>query len=167
MRWLGQSHRVTHQLSPNVNPLDTAKGLAGRQWAELTLCHTRVTGPARWDVASRIMGRTHALCQHPSKPHWAVITLCQHRRWMHCAEITLCQHRNPEDKHWVEITLCQHKTSTAPQRQHRQRRRHWVEIILCQHHRRHSRRGIAKNAHSLCMSLDCRRQDHLDVSQDH
>ena len=54
-----------------------------------------------------------------------------------------------EDKHWVEITL----------RQHRQRRRHWVEIILCQHHRRHSRRRIAKNAHSFCMSLDCRRQD--------
>ena len=108
MRWLGQSHRVTHQLSPNVNPLDTAKG------------------------QKQTLGRTHIVSTSKGT-HWAVITLCQHRRWMHCAEITL--------------------------RQHRQRRRHWVEIILCQHHRRHSRRGIAKNSHSLCMSLDCRRQD--------
>ena len=60
----------------------------------------------------------------------------------HCVNIV-------EETHWVEITLCQH----------RQGRRHWAETTLCQHHRRHSRRGITKNVHSLCNSLDCRRQD--------
>ena len=55
VRWLGQSHRIAHQLSPNVNPLDTAKG-QNKHWAEFTLRQKR-----RW-------------------MHCAEITLCQHRR---------------------------------------------------------------------------------------
>ena len=35
--WLGQSHMIVHQLSPNVNPLDTGKG-QNKHWAEFTLC---------------------------------------------------------------------------------------------------------------------------------
>ena len=54
----------------------------------------------------------------------------------HCVNIV-------EEMHSVEITLCQY----------RQRRGHWAEITLYQHHRRHSRRGITKNVHSLSVSV--------------
>ena len=63
---------------------------------------------------------------------WAEIKLCQHRRLMH----------------WVQITLCQYRQEEGT-----------GQKSLCEHHRRHSRRGITKNVHSLCISLDCRRQD--------
>ena len=65
-----------------------------------------------------------------------------------------------QNKLWTEFTLCQHC-----------RWKRWIEITLCQHHRRNSRRGITKNMHSLCISLDCRRQgqstsDSIDIGHD-
>ena len=38
VRWLGQSHRIAHQLSPKVDPLDTATG-QNEHWAQFMLCH--------------------------------------------------------------------------------------------------------------------------------
>ena len=53
VRWLGQSHRIAHQLLPNVNPLDTAKG-QNKHWAEFTLCQHR---------RGKALGRNH-IVQH-------------------------------------------------------------------------------------------------------
>ena len=69
MRWLGQSHRIVHQLSPNVNPLDTTKG-QNKHWAEFTLCQHR-----------------------ERRRHWVEITLCQHHRRHSRRGITKNVHR--------------------------------------------------------------------------
>ena len=66
---------------------------------------------------------------------------------------------------WTVTRSCSSIVTKRESTRHRRRpNTHWAEITLCQHHRRHSRRGITKNVHSLFVSLDCRRQGPRHVS---
>ena len=80
MRWLGQSHRIVHQLSPNVNPLDTAEG-------QKALGRIHIVSTLKRNA----LGRNHSL----STPYECTV------QKSHCVNIV-------EETHGAEITLCQH-----------------------------------------------------------
>ena len=140
VRWLGQSHRTAHQLSPNVNPLDTARE-QNKHWAEFTCVNTKEERTGKESHCVNTVDECTVQKSHCVN----TVDECTVQK-SHCVNTV-------EGKHWVEITLCQYR-----------QRRHWAEITLCHHHRRHSRRGITKNVQSLKISLDCRRQDQCTSS---